>query len=156
MSKISILTGPIRSGKTTYLSQLIENKTNVYGVLCPDVDDRRHVKFLPSKETYKLEVDETFENKITIGKFHFDAELLTKVSDYLAEIDPTRSSLIVVDEVGKLEMKDQGFEPGLSHLIKKIKETNSDSQLILVVRDYLVDEVVEKYGLMGIVEVLMF
>ncbi len=53
---------------------------------------------------------------------------------------------LVIDEVGKLEMIDQGYEPMVSIAVDKFKKENS-FDLILVVRESLVDDVIKKYGL---------
>ncbi|MBK9151541.1 MAG: hypothetical protein IPM26_11285 [Saprospiraceae bacterium] len=52
--------------------------------------------------------------------------------------------IIVVDEVGKLEMRDEGFHPLVLELLNVLKP---EQMLFLVVRDYLLEEVIEKYSL---------
>lgn len=151
MSKhnIIILTGPIHSGKTSALSTYIKKFDHVEGVLCPDIENNRHVHFLNSSILKKIQVDDNFDNKITIGKFHFDADVMKEISSYLGSINIETADLIVVDEIGKLELKDEGFEPGLSTLIKNFKTSTSNTRLLVVVRDYLVEEVMNKYDLHG-------
>ena len=47
---------------------------------------------------------------------------------------PHDFGLIVVDEIGKLELKNEGYEPGLSRLIQNFHKQQSGCRLILVVR----------------------
>jgi len=54
-------------------------------------------------------------------------------------------SFFIVDEIGKLELKDQGLEPELYKLLHSQSLVNTI--LILVVRDYLLEAVIRKYGL---------
>lgn len=147
--KIIILTGPIHSGKTSALTAYIKKFEQVEGVLCPDIENTRHVHFLNTSIQKKIQIDENFEKKITIGKYHFDADVMTEISSYLESINIETADLIVVDEIGKLELKDEGFEPGLSALIKNFKTSTSNTKLLVVVRDYLVEEVMDKYDLLS-------
>ena len=145
--KIIILTGPIHSGKTSALTAYIKKFEKVEGILCPDIENGRNVHFLNTSIQKKIQVDDNFEHKITIGKFHFDANVMTEISSYLESINIETADLIVVDEIGKLELKDEGFEPGLSALINNFKTSTSNTKLLVVVRDYLVEEVMDKYDL---------
>ena len=55
---------------------------------------------------------------------------------------------MVVDEVGKLELDEKtGLEPALGEVIRFYQNGDAKGKLILVIRNYLLDEVVEVYGL---------
>lgn len=146
-SKIILFTGPIHTGKTSKLEIFLTDKVNVAGLLCPDIDGWRHIRFLSNNVQKPLQVIEDYEEKITIGKYHFDAKIMMEASDYLSKLAVAANDYIIIDEIGKLELIDKGFEPGLSKLITNFKEAKKKPLLILVVRDYLLDEVIQKYGL---------
>ena len=75
---------------------------------------------------------------------------MDEVSDYLSNIEINYDDTIIIDEIGKLELKDEGFEPGVTALLNKFNNTNLQAELILVVRDYLVQDVISKYNLKDI------
>ena len=55
---------------------------------------------------------------------------------------------MIVDEVGKLELQqDTGLEPELKHIVEYYKQNSSHTKLMLVVRDYLLNECISKYEL---------
>jgi nucleoside-triphosphatase THEP1 len=140
-----IITGPIRSGKTTRLLDIINKSDEVQGIFCPDIDGKKHIQFLPARTIYPLETVDMTTDRITVGKFTFDAHVLTAASDHLYHLSLVENTTVVIDEIGKLELRDEGLEPGLSHLIKRIKNCNFKIKVYIIVRDYLLDEVKQKY-----------
>jgi nucleoside-triphosphatase THEP1 len=54
--------------------------------------------------------------------------------------------LFVIDEVGKLELKGEGFDSGLKKLFS-LHQQNREKIIVLIVRDYLVDEVIKRYNI---------
>lgn len=55
---------------------------------------------------------------------------------------------VIVDEVGKLELQqNKGLEPELANIIEFYKQNNTNTKLMLVVRDYLLQDVISKYSL---------
>ena len=65
-TNITILTGPIKSGKTTFLMELLENIPDCGGFLTPDIHGRRHFFRLDTKECLPFEIDPTSDKDHTL------------------------------------------------------------------------------------------
>jgi len=156
MISIIIFTGPIRSGKTTKLTELFSGYPNVGGFLCPDQNGVRHFVDLNSgiSEAFEASGTEKEDNLVTIGQFRFKKSVFEKAKLILDSFKTFSGSFFIIDEVGKLEMKNEGLEPELSALMQSLTFLNKDSVLILVVRDSLLDAVIHKYGLEGKVHIV--
>lgn len=147
-NKIIILTAPIRYGKSTFLKQLLPLYGPWYGIICPNIDGKKNVLFLPDGRVKNLEASTDHNGEVlSVGRFIFDKSVMQEVSEYLSNLVIGEKMHIIVDEVGKLEIADSGFEPGISNLISKFICSNANAALIIVVRDYLVKEVILKYNL---------
>lgn len=145
-SRIRILTGPTRSGKTTAIAAAIEGMTTVEGFLTPDMDGLRKLVHLCTGEVVPFQVAERGgEDDVLIGRFIFTETAFEHARRILLQLCCDTSSLIVVDEIGKLELDGRGFEPALGTFLQF--HTTSGTPLLLVVRDYLLADVIEKYGL---------
>ena len=145
MSNIFILSAPIQSGKTSALLNFIENKKNIFGFLCPDINGVRNWLNIASQQYYPFQKMENFlHSDIKIGKFVFDGYVFKKAQELLQKI-PSNFDFYIIDEIGKLELKNEGFEPFLAPALEQLK--NHKGKVILVVRDYLLADVISKYGL---------
>lgn len=147
IKKIFIITGPVQSGKTTFLMDLFKDRLDTDGFLCPDFDNRRFFFDLDTKELKEFEVsDESAPTDLTrIGKFVFRSEIFTTAKMKIENARHKVKSFFIVDEIGKLELKNQGLEPELYKLLHSQSLVNTI--LILVVRDYLLEAVIRKYDL---------
>lgn len=143
MKKIILFSGPIHSGKTTRLQKFIADK-NCDGIIAPIKDGKRYIQRIKTSEIRLLEAES--EDAIVIGKYKFSKETMEWAKQQIEESLQNNIDYLVIDEVGKLEMVDQGYEPVVSFVVDKFKKKNS-FDLILVVRESLVDEVIEKYKL---------
>lgn len=157
MISIIIFTGPIRSGKTTKLTELFSGYPNVGGFLCPDQNGVRHFVDLHNgiSEAFEVSGTEEEDNIVTIGQFRFKKSVFEKAKLMLSNFQTFSGRFFIIDEAGKLEMKDEGLEPELSDLIHSLTFLNKDSVLILVVRDSLLDAVIRKYRLEGKVHIVL-
>lgn len=149
ISNIIILTGPIISGKTTVLGDLVKNLRSVRGFLTPDVNQRRQVQILPlgSHPNIPMQAQEPGENTLSIGRYHFYSEAFVAMKNELTDIADHPAEWNIVDELGKLELKEKGLCPELDHVIQKCKKPGQAGRLMLVIRDELLELAVEKYGL---------
>lgn len=142
---ILILTGPTRSHKTTTLRKWSDQRNDCGGVLSPDVDGFRVLYNITSGESipWQKRMPES-EADLIVGRFSFDPEAFRIAQGWLDELfnDPDIRQ-IILDEVGKLELKGQGWAAWLHSTIPKLGEKT----LILVVRRSLLDEVINTFGM---------
>ncbi|MFP4376616.1 MAG: nucleoside-triphosphatase [Spirochaetales bacterium] len=147
---IKIVTGSIRSGKTTSLERWLRSAgaDGVAGFLTPDGRDGRKVlRFIPTGETLPFETPcDSPEQTVDIGPFCFLASTFEYARTTLQRVATTPVRLAVVDELGKLELRGSGFEPALSRLISAYREL-PEHLLVLVIRDFLIGPARERYGL---------
>ncbi|MFM7015126.1 MAG: NTP transferase domain-containing protein [Bacteroidota bacterium] len=145
MGNILILSGPIQSGKTTSIFKFIANKKKVGGFLCPDINGKRMIYFPNENSVGPFQVEPS-EDTLNIGKFSFDHDVFNKACELLVSPLTLANELVVVDEVGPMELKEQGYYSSLNKLIVNWN-SNSSGVLILVVREHLVREVKDKFDL---------
>lgn len=141
---IKIWTGPIRSGKTTYLEAYYRDQEGIGGFLTPDSADLRQLYDIQAKEFYEFETQNHEVELISVGRFHFRKDSFDLAVEHMKKqaVDPKIDS-IVIDEIGKLELKGKGFYNLLVELLA------SDKNLHLVVRDYLLEDVLELLSNLG-------
>lgn len=144
---IYILTGDIRTGKTSALLDWIKSRTDVDGLLCPDNSDgKRYFLRIKNNEEFPLEVDKEIEGEVVaIGKFKFLKSSFKKANDYLiSSLDENNLKYTIIDELGKLELKNEGLHEAAKRLIPKFIH-NKKHHLIVVVRQSLVSDILQHY-----------
>lgn len=148
LSNIIIFSKPIQSGKTTALFHYIKNHKHVGGFLTPDVDGRRMLYDIAENTYHPFEITHATHHDAVqqIGKFNFLHTAFEKGKSILDQYN--NEALIIIDEVGKLEIeKDIGFEPMVKRIIVDFKTKKFDGILLLVIRNTLLEKAIEKYGL---------
>lgn len=146
---IILFSKPIRSGKTTSLLSWCEGKKEVEGILMPDVDGKRKMLDIASHVLFEAEVTEkqTTQPVTAIGKYQFYTAAFEKANAILINAISNNATFIIVDEVGKLELKQKGFYPAVASLIAAVHQNKITSTVILVVRDSFVEEVVKFFSI---------
>ena len=142
--KILILSAPIQSGKTTKLMSWFEKRDKVDGILAPVKNNRRHIFCIGNNQLIDLEDVTKIEDQLKIGRFTFSLNAFNQTRKYLQQIDPGETDWIIIDEIGPLELNGKGLEPALSECLNKWQRYPVN--IILVVRDYLLDGVIKKYN----------
>lgn len=147
-SNIYILSQPIRSGKSTHLLNWVATQNNIGGILSPDIESKRMIYCIASNKYIPFEINADAENIIPVGRFNFSATAFETVKTILLNDANNNFDLLIIDEVGKLEIKEQkGFEPAVSEIINKFKKTSTLTKLLLVIRDTLLKDAIEHYQL---------
>ncbi|WP_422103952.1 nucleoside-triphosphatase [Winogradskyella sp.] len=141
-TKIYILSDRIRSGKTTALQEWVKKTSNVVGFLSPDINGKR--MFLEI-ETGKLLAMEKSDGDLTVGKYNFAKDSFDYVEQRIKKAwHLNKADVIVLDEIGPLEIKKNlGFHQLLLHLQNTTEKAHPN--LILVVRDYCLEDFKSKY-----------
>lgn len=146
MKKTTIITGKIRSGKTTYLRTLISSLKNVGGIIQPTIGDNRFFEDIKSSESMLITSQKENDKTFRLGRFLFNTESFIWAKEKLKLALHEEVQIIVVDEYGPLELTGKGLEPEVSAIIETIKKVNT-RRLIIIIRETLVDEFIQKFNL---------
>ena len=140
MPKVIILTGPVHSGKTTSLQELIAQYPDRFaGILAPVIDRQRYLLDISTGEQQCLECPVDEQDKLPVGPYVFSQTVFRWARQRLAgQAGAFPGRWLIIDEVGKLELKNQGLAPTA---IEVIRQTPND--MIVVVRDTLLSCVVQ-------------
>lgn len=146
-SQIFILSQPIQSGKTTLLQEWIKGKSNIGGILTPDVNGIRNLLDLSTNTFHTLQLNEQDEG-MKIGRFVFDPKGFETAQKLLLESLDKDYEWVIIDEIGRLELdRKEGLEPALSVVIDFFSTQQTPTKLLLVVRDYLLEDVKQHYNI---------
>lgn len=137
MAQCIILRGEIQSGKTTALQQWIQGK-NAVGILSPVVNGERFLYSIREAAYISFQSPVSTAETISIGRFHFYQKAFDQANEILQQ--RTNAAWLILDEIGPLELRDQGFAPALKTIL-----TDLTVNLMAVVRNSLVEEVKEKF-----------
>lgn len=147
MNNIYILTGPVKTGKTTKLMNWVKNRMGVSGILQPVINDKRHIYFIDTGETMPLELEVDSKRKaVEIGNYRFDEAAIEWAKGSMIFAFLLQPKIFLIDEFGKLELKGEGLEPVISQIVSDVKQ-NKEGKLILVIRDFLLEESVKYLNL---------
>ncbi|PIQ09316.1 MAG: hypothetical protein COW71_07250 [Ignavibacteriales bacterium CG18_big_fil_WC_8_21_14_2_50_31_20] len=144
--KINIITGKIRSGKTTFLQNLILSLSEVEGIIQPTIGEKRFFQDVKSKQIKEITSQEKNESTFRLGKFIFNDKSFLWAKNILEKAVNDVSKIIIVDEYGPLEISGKGLEPVVSKIIESVKN-NKNMKLIIIVRETLAEEFIEKFNL---------
>ena len=141
-----IITGPIRTGKTTAVEECIVGRADVGGFLSPDRGEFRTLKMLKTGISIQMEIPFgtriVDDESINIGKFKFYKSSFDQViQQTILDLEDDSISLIIIDEIGKLEMKDKGFHDLFRICLQGKKN------MAIIVREILLNDVIKKYRL---------
>jgi nucleoside-triphosphatase THEP1 len=150
---VFIITGSIRGGKTSFARKVIvlaekadiktggilseritdESKTTGYDIMDIVTGDRK--KFLREKGDC---------SSGSIGRFGICREGLSAGRKILGSFVNSWEILVIIDEVGLLELQDGGWSGSIKSLLDR-----SGNNILMTVRDIYVEEVKRKWNLMG-------
>jgi nucleoside-triphosphatase THEP1 len=149
-NKIFIITGSVGEGKTTQIQQIVETLKNqsisIGGILSPRITENGNTT------GYDI-VDITTNERVAflrktgdkglpkIGSYSILSEGIHKGCHALKNSKNT-CQVVVIDEVGRLELNNEGWADHIQDLLNSTK-----SHLILSVRDRFMEEVIDKWYL---------
>ncbi|MDR3610357.1 MAG: nucleoside-triphosphatase [Ignavibacteriaceae bacterium] len=149
-NKIYILTGEQGTGKTMFLSRLVDElrKKNIQagGILSPSVQ-RDSVRLgydvlnIRTGERTILCRNEPGSTGINIGKWIFRNDGIQSGNSALDQLSLIGCGLVIIDEVGPLELENKVWCPSLNLLVG-----SSPYPLILVVREKLIERVTDRWS----------
>src|SRR5437868_1261524 len=148
---IIIFSRPVHSGKTTELMNYYQQQPslNISGVLMPDVDGTRKIFDLANKSYFDIEctdAENANERLVMVGKYCFYQSAFDKANHIISKtIEST--DLLIIDEVGKLELVGKGLYPATQHAVNDSSFQSDAKHLLLVVRDSLYDAVISNFNI---------
>ncbi|RLD46152.1 MAG: hypothetical protein DRI86_03925 [Bacteroidetes bacterium] len=148
MLPIIIISGNIQQGKTTFVSKVINRlkrqSVDIGGFMSNvDYEGENRVGYTLEnlKSGEKIQLCSITENKEwkKQGKFYFNPDAVVQGNKIL-DFENDKPELIVIDEIGPLEVKSGGWFPA----IQKIAD-ESKAPMLWVVRDSLVNKISRKW-----------
>jgi nucleoside-triphosphatase THEP1 len=142
MKSLVIITSEINSGKTQTLEKISNalkaKNISVGGFLSIAEFEKGkkvsyHLKNIATDEEVPIATQRKFDTSITIGKYFFYEHAFDKANDWLT--DTRQLNVIIIDEVGPLEMRGGGFYELLTNLFQDFKGV-----LIIAVRNEILEE----------------
>lgn len=153
--RIFIVTGKAGEGKTTFVKNLIgffsKHNIETFGIISEKVItdsvitgyDVVNISTGEKKTFLRLNEDNRQER---IGKFSVSKKGLEYGNRILQSLNPGKDAIIIIDEVGILELRNSGWAESLEMLLRR-----SVNYFLLVVRDSYLDGVIKKWKLDGAV-----
>lgn len=150
-ARVVILTGEIQQGKTTFaqkvVSDLVNENYKITGFFSQGINkEGKRTGFdlvdIETSEKIELCSDNKYETKIRLGHYFFNTDALLFGNKILSAEKVAEKQLIVIDEIGPLELKGQGWSNSIEELTGKY----SIPQL-WIVRKTLVEKVSRRWNI---------
>ncbi len=142
---IYIYSGKVQQGKSGKLLKLIRNRKDVAGLLTPEKNGVKMIYHISSRSWHPFQLMEETESSLRIGRFVLSQEGFDKARHIIAETRMGNRRWVIIDEVGHLELKGKGLEPEIGNTIRFFEEKAGERNLVLVVRESLLNKVTEHY-----------
>lgn len=144
---ILIYTGPIKSGKSSRLYDFSKNRKGVAGILSLVIDNKKYLYSIRTKEQRLLEVNtkEKNRNVVSVGKYFFDENVFKWAKEILKNDLREKPDLIILDEIGPLELSGKGLAPTAFEIIKK--SLAGKQKVVVVLRESFVIRFLEYFEL---------
>lgn len=143
---VRIVHGEIGSGKTRRVADWVRIQTqagrSVGGVLALKTPQGRRFMDIASGDEVALEQPAQDETTLAVGRFVFRRAAFDWA---IARIEATVDAgceAVVIDEVGPLELRGEGF----ADLLDRLAMTHPGVEQVMLVRTGLVEAVVERFG----------
>lgn len=149
IQSIFFITGDIAEGKTRFVERLVayleDEQVNLGGFYAPRLLDGVNTTGydligLRTRERIEFLRENPHRDTADIGKFKVNQQAFTQVHNWLENDRSANAELVVIDEVGKWEMRGKGWSKELENLIG-----NPQHSLVLVVRRPFVDDVIKHW-----------
>lgn len=140
---IHIITGQVNVGKTTSIHDWMKQNPTLQfvGFLTPKLNGERCFFILPHGSYLNMEAigDET--QTIEVGKYRFSKKSFDIVSEQTRLNSIDKESIIIIDEIGPLEARGEGF----SELFKQVLQ--KENHLLVVVRKTMLEDIIKQFQL---------
>lgn len=147
---VVVVTGQIKSGKSTLLEKIIkqtkESKLKPAGIISPAIieqEKRKGYMLIDLISDEQIVLSTIIENKelIRVGSYFFYPQSIENGKKWL-QLDYIKNfDFVVIDEIGPWELKQHGWASSLNDIVRKYKKP-----VILVVRNSILDRVIDYWG----------
>ncbi len=144
VSEIYVLSGPIRSGKTSALLRWSADQKSIGGILTPDINGERVFLMLPENQILPMLANSGEKEVLEVGRFRFSKNSFQKAIQCIYRCIEEKKEWIVIDEIGPLELRGEGFADVLHEILRNQKR---EFRILLVVREGLVEKVMDYFNL---------
>jgi nucleoside-triphosphatase THEP1 len=127
--QVVIITGDIHQGKTTFVKEIItdlqKQKIGIAGFLSIGVEENGirtgfNLADVGSSRQIELCSDKKDDRRLKLSRFYFNQEALALGNEILNPDNLSDKQLIVIDEIGPLELNDQGWSRAIEILTRSI------------------------------------
>ena len=148
---IIILRGAEKTGKSTFLKHVVETlkrkNIKVGGFISPSVyENEQHLGYdlvdLQSGKRMVLSRIDGNSGMPKVGNYYFSEEGIDFGNNIMDPNNLKNIDVVIIDEVGPWELKNQGWAKGLTELARSFEHI-----MIWVVRESIVDKVIENWSL---------
>jgi nucleoside-triphosphatase THEP1 len=149
--QVVIITGEIHQGKTTFaqkiVADLLEQKLRIAGFFSVGINENSirtgfNLVDIGSSRQVELCSDKKNEKRFKFGRYYFNSDAISLGNEILNSNNLSDKQLIVIDEVGHLELNGKGW----SDAIENITRNNSMPQL-WIVRKSLVQKCTRRWNI---------
>jgi nucleoside-triphosphatase THEP1 len=119
-----------------------QGQQQVAGIFCLRHPEQKELCLWPDNRWLPFQAAQGGEGVVEVGRYWLHTAAFREADDWLRGWEGRWPTWVVLDEVGKLELQGQGFADTVRWLL-----TQPIPNLILVVRDTLLEEVKEVFGL---------
>jgi nucleoside-triphosphatase THEP1 len=149
--QVVIITGDIHQGKTTFVqnivTDLLKQKIRIAGFLSIGVDEDGartgfNLSDIGSSRQIELCSDKKDDKRFKLRRFYFNQEALALGNEILNPDNLSDKQLIVIDEIGPLELSDHGWSRAIENLTRSITIPQ-----LWVVRKSLVQKITRRWNI---------
>lgn len=151
MNSTFIISGEVHGGKTTYATHLAKRLTDegfqVSGFVCPGTFHKQErtsfdIEFLNNGEKLPFAKNELADKWINFRRFSFNPEAIHKGNTIMKEVENSKQTVMLVDEIGKWELEEGGWYMGMKALMQK-----QETIKVIVIRKNFLSQMIEKFDL---------
>lgn len=136
--QIHLLSGAIHSGKTTWLMEHFIPQHACFGIVSPVLEDGRYFYSIESGALKKMEANSHEKDIFQIGRYVFSKAAFQWSIEQIELGLKNPKDFLILDEIGPLELKGEGFAPFLKKLLS---DPACVKNILLVVREQAVTDV---------------
>ena len=153
LQKIIIVTGERGEGKTTFVKKIIDvlkdEGLETKGFLSLALfDDEIKIGYnllnIPDNKVASFIRTNEFQGMVKFRKYYFSNEGIIWGNKILLSYKKNTSDILVIDEIGPLELEGGGWAESLNELVKL-----PQFKMIWIVRKEILEEVIKKWGLLN-------